>query len=260
MDEKLVKLAYAVLPSLKRRIIAVKFIKSEEKYLKINATELLKPINYCQIVKASTSSGKVIKVRENMLKCRSGARALGLEKNDQMNENGENWTRLGLHKNSNISKKIRENVEYIKENIKGILISPIEKIKEYPDVIIIIGNPYTMMRIAQGYTYAFGRMDNINIMGNQAICLESTSRPFLYKDTNISLLCIGTRHLAGWADQEMSVGIPIEQFEQIIEGVFKTVNIMENNDNKKEIDKNLEKLNIDYNIIYSYNYYMDILK
>ena len=30
------------------------------------------------------------------------------------------------------------------------------------------------------------------------------------------MLCIGTRHRAGWKDDEMAIGIPIEQFEDFV--------------------------------------------
>lgn len=256
-NEKLTNLLCAVLPSLNRSVIAVKLIKNEEEYINSNANELNNPINYCQMVKAASTTGAVIKSKENMFKCRSGARALGLDKTDIKNKNGENWTKLGLHKNIDISKKIRQEVEYLDEDNFGVLVAPLEKIEIEPDVVIIVGNPYTMMRVVQGYTYAYGRANNVNIMGNQAICVESTSRPYLTKDMNVSFLCVGTRHKAGWNDDEMSAGIPIEQFENVVDGIFNTVNIMETDENKRIIDEKLKELNIDYKVVYSYNYYMD---
>ena len=74
---------------------------------------------------------------------------------------------------------------------------------------------------------------------------------------NISLLCIGTRHRAGWRDDEMAVGIPAEQFANVVDGVFQTVNIMENDHNKKIIDQKLKEHGIPLEIRYHYNYYMD---
>ena len=63
---------------------------------------------------------------------------------------------------------------------------------------MIAANPFNVMRIVQGYAYHYGMLKNVNMIGNQAICLECTARPYVLKDMNVSVLCIGTRHrLAG---------------------------------------------------------------
>ena len=77
---------------------------------------------------------------------------------------------------------------------------------------------------------------SINMIGNQAICLECTARPIGIKDLNTSMLCIGTRHRAGWKDDEMAVGIPGEQFIDVVNGLMNTLNQMENDSNKKIIE------------------------
>ena len=105
-----------------------------------------------------------------------------------------------------------------------------------PTVIIpaiIATTPYNSMRIIQGYAYSYGMPKAINMIGNQALCLECTARPYTIKDMNVSMLCIGTRHRAGWKDDEMAIGIPIEQFEDVVSGLINTLNLMENDANKK---------------------------
>ena len=54
------------------------------------------------------------------------------------------------------------------------------------------------------------------------------------------MLCIGTRHRAGWKDDEMAIGIPIEQFEDVVLGLINTLNLMENDANKKNIEDKLK--------------------
>lgn len=95
------------------------------------------------------------------------------------------------------------------------------------------------------------------MIGNQAICLECTARPIGVKDMNTSMLCIGTRHRAGWKDDEMAVGIPGEQFASVVNGLISTLNQMENDSNKKIIDQKFQEKNISFEIRYGYNYYMD---
>lgn len=113
------------------------------------------------------------------------------------------------------------------------------------------------MRLIQGYAYSYGMPKSINMIGNQAICLECTARPIGMKDLNTSMLCIGTRHRAGWRDDEMAVGVPGEQFASVVNGLMQTLNQMENDSNKKLIDQKFQKYEIPFEIRYGYNYYMD---
>lgn len=113
------------------------------------------------------------------------------------------------------------------------------------------------MRIIQGYAYFYGMPKAIRMIGNQALCLESTARPYVAKDMNVSMLCIGTRHRAGWKDDEMAIGIPREQISNVIEGLLATLNQMESDCNKKNIEEKLKEKNISFDIRYGCNYYMD---
>lgn len=250
-------LAEAILPNLKRKIVAVKFLKNKDDYDRYKAVELRKPINYCQMIKAA-SSGNIVKATEKDFLCKSGALALGLLDVDEKNSNGENWARLGLHESSKISSEVRKNSGFLAEKNYAVLIGPASSFPDNPDVYIIILEPYSAMRVVQGYTYHYGRNNNISLVGNMAICQESTANQILNKDINISMLCVGTRHKAGWKDNEMSIGIHRDKFNKTIDGIFQTINIMEDDKNKKSIVDNLKKIGIEYPIKYSYNYYMDV--
>ena len=55
----------------------------------------------------------------------------------------------------------------------------------------------------------------------------------------------------------MAVGIPGEQFADVVTGLMQTLNQMENDENKKKIDAKLKEKKIPFEIRYGYNYYMD---
>ena len=38
----------------------------------------------------------------------------------------------------------------------GVSVAPIEQLNDFPDVTIIVTNPYNAMRIIQGYAYFYG--------------------------------------------------------------------------------------------------------
>lgn len=241
---------------LGRRIVGVKFIGSKDEFDAIEVKRPSVPMNYCGMVKYATK-GYAIKGSKDDFKCRSGPRVLGIDSQDDKNSKGENWSRLGLYKDSSVSKEVRENLSYNKVDVYGVLVQPIENYDSIPDLVIFITNPYNSMRIMQGYSYHYGIAKNINITGNQAICLECSSRPYLMEDLNASLLCIGTRHRTAWKDEDMAIGIPGSQFENVADGVFRTVNAMESNKNKERIKEEISKTDLSLDIVFDYNYYMD---
>lgn len=246
---------YCVL-ELDRKAVGMKLLKNEKEFEEADARVLPEPINYCQMV-ASATRGNRLKASNKDIMCRSAPRVLGIESAEKFNDHGEHWGRLGLYDSYELAAKVREELVYSTEEQYGVLVAPIEQFEDFPDVILIAANPYNCMRIVQGYAYHYGMPKSFNLIGNQAICLECSGRPYLLKDMNISLLCIGTRHRAGWRDDEMAAGIPAEQFANVVDGLFQTVNIMENDHNKKIIDQKLKEHGIPLEIRYHYNYYMD---
>lgn len=236
--------------------VGINLIKTEDEFYVAVGTKLKVPIQFCQMVRSATR-GNIIKCAAKDFSCRSGCRVLGIDKSDPLNSMGENWARLGLYASAVLSKNVREGLTYSKTEQYGVQVGAIEKFDKCPDVVQIISNPYNCMRIVQGYAYYYGEPKSISILGNQAVCHECTARPYVLKDINVSLMCIGTRHRAGWRDEDMSVGIPKEQFVKVVEGIWNTINIMESNAKKKLIEEKAKNLGLEINIKYNYNYYMD---
>lgn len=252
--EDVVKL-YASL-DLTRKAVGVKLIETEAEFQSTEAVFPQKPIRYCQMVKGA-SAGHSIKAKAGSFSCQSGPRVLGIDPADEKNAHGENWARLGLYSSRELSEQVRAGLSYSQQPMYGVLVQPLEKYEEAPDVAVIITNPYNIMRITQGYAYSYGMPGNINMLGNQAVCLECSARPYVTQDMNISLLCIGTRHLAGWGKDEMAAGIPALKFSKVIDGIYQTINIMEDDENKKRIAKNFAEYGIPFDVRYQYNYYRD---
>ncbi|WP_291569340.1 DUF169 domain-containing protein [Clostridium sp. UBA4548] len=253
--EALIKLNCSL--ELERQIVGIKFIFSEKEYKSLEVQCPIKKINYCGMVK-SGACGNALKVTGDMLACASGGRTLGFIE-DTVNESGQVWTRLGLYKNAEVSKQVRESLTYSKANPYGVLVQPLSNFDSEPDIALIVTNSYNLMRIVQGYSYHYGARSNFGFVGNQAICYECTAKTFLTQDMQISALCIGTRHRAGWKDHELAVGIPMKQFTAIADGVFNTVNNMESNEKKHIIEEKLMKAGItELTIEYDSNYYKKV--
>lgn len=241
---------------MERSIVGIRLIRDQREYEESNAKEFNSPVNYCQMV-AAASRGNAIKSDRQHIKCTGGVRALGFDHSDPKNSEGENWVKLGLYENAEISKSVRQRLSFIPEGTVGIVVQPLELFEEMPDVVLLASNPYNIMRITQGYAYRHGSANHMNAIGNQAICLECTAAPYQSGEMNVSSMCIGTRHQAGWKDTEMAMGISGDKFADTVEGVLATINSMESDEKKAQIEERMKQAGIEMEIRYSYNYYMD---
>lgn len=251
--EQIIKLNCAL--ELERKIVGIKFLFSEEDYDRADAKQITNIMNYCVIVKLAMN-GMVLKARGDDLACLAGARALGLKEIDNLQRSGQIGKKLGLYHDMSTSKKTRDGMSYCDHSAYGIIIKPLEEYNEEPDIVILISNPYNVMRVVQGYSHYYGIQTSFKMTGNQAICSESTAYPYLSNDINVSVLCIGTRHKAGWKDNEMSISFPFNRFVKITEGIMNTINIMDDNAKKKVIENKLLENGIrNFEIKYDHNYY-----
>jgi uncharacterized protein (DUF169 family) len=244
---------------LEKKIVGVKFLFGKEEYEKAEAREISNKMNYCVMVKMAMS-GKALKSTGKGLACIAGARAIGVTEIDDYHKSGQNGKRLGLYRDMATAKSVRDGMSYCDHNAYGVMVQPLHEFNQEPDVVMMVASPYNVMRIVQAYSYYYGIQPHFKMTGNQAVCSESTAYPYLSNDINVSLLCIGTRHRAGWKDDEMAVSFPFNRLENITEGILATLNIMENNKKKGIIEKKLDQHKIsDFKIRYDHNYYDDIV-
>lgn len=251
-NDQIIKLNCAL--ELERKLVGIKFLHTEEDYGLADAKQISTKMNYCVMVKMATK-GVALKARGDDLSCLAGARALGLFEIDSIQRSGQIGKNLGLYHDMPTAKRTRDGMSYCDHNAYGVMVKPLEDYDEEPDIVIMIANPYNVMRLVQGYTYYYGIQSSFKMTGNQAICSESTAYPYLSNEINVSVLCIGTRHKAGWKDDELSISFPYNRFSKITDGIMNTLNIMENNANKKIVDKKLHESGIDFEIEYDHNYY-----
>ena len=240
---------------LKRKIVGVKFLFTEEEFEKAEAKKLEAKMPYCVMVKLGMS-GLAVKAKFDNFGCLGSARALGILEIDEMVSSGRHYGRLGLYQDLTVAKNVLKNVTMCQHKAYGVMIKPVEEYYEEPDVVIIVSSPYNVMRLVQGYTYIFGCKTSYKMTGNQALCSECTAYPFESNDINVSLLCSGTRFMGGWDDNEMAMGIPFNKFVQVIDGLYATTNPTEPNKKKSEIETRLKEYGrTDLGIEYDKNYY-----
>ncbi len=210
--------------------------------------------SYCNAVRLATT-GKRTCMLDQTYACMGGARALGVEPNEPIEVASKRRVNNGSYYNQKIAQKIAENMVALKQKPLSTIIQPLKYFQENPDVIIIIGKPYAVMRVVQGYSYYYGPINNISTAGMQAVCQDLTSRVYQTQELNVSFLCPGTRMLCSWKEDELGIGIPFKLFEKTFQGIKDTINPFERNKHKEKISKELKSNNLDESfIVFNQNY------
>lgn len=240
---------------LERNIIGVKFIFSKEEFEQLSIPQVRYKMSYCNMVKLA-SSGKCCKANIDNFLCIGSAKALGLTKPDLNAISGKVYYSFGLYDSLCTARQVQKDVTFLDHEIYGVAVMPLEKFTVQPDVAIFIVTPYQSMRILQGYAFHYGTAKNIKMAGNSGICSECTATPYDTKDMNLSLLCSNTRFAAKWKDTEIGIGMPYKMFENVYDGILRTIDPCETNERKKEIIDRCEASGSNIDISLDSNYFI----
>jgi len=239
---------------LDRKPVGVKFLFSQEEFNNYEVPQRDRKVTYCNSVQLA-SKGQSMKLTKENQGCPNGAMALKMKEVPEPMANGKGRFSKNIYNDVQTSKSISDEMLFLKEEPAGIVVMPLENYIDAPDVVIVIGNSYNVMRMIQGHGYFNGYSANLRTVGLQAVCQDLTTYPFNTEDINISLLCPGTRLVANWEADEMGIGIPFEKWYEVVEGVKETTNPFERNKNKESILKRLEERGLDTSeIILNQNY------
>ncbi|MCL7414534.1 MAG: DUF169 domain-containing protein [ANME-2 cluster archaeon] len=157
----------------------------------------LTPRRYCEMVRLSASHGDTVTFTVDDLSCASAELALGFEEPKY----GEVYPRIKPADTTRIT------------------LAPLEKADFEPDVVIVIGNPQKIMRMATTLGKIHGKEVTSKFKGELAVCGECTAIPVMENTANLSLLCAGARMFGGYEKDEIAVGFPMEDFEVLAKGL-----------------------------------------
>lgn len=252
MKSEKVNLLKVVL-NIKRNPIGVKLISSKEAYdaLEVEASKKIGPICYHS---RQAMDGHLFKANLQHVSCNYGAYALGLNQAEAAILQGQSLEFCGLSETSIIGKEMIDSMNYMTSKLYGFVMGPLEAMTD-ADIVVIISDSETAMRMMQGYANKFGNPQNLSFFGNQALCADLISKPFKSKDVNISLLCKGARNYGRFESSELGLSIPIGMFDDFLEGIIKTINPVSSLKEKQRILNALEDpkaLGIDIDLNYNY--------
>lgn len=227
-----------------RKPVGVKFFFTEEDYNKCNFIERDNKVTYCNAIQLA-SIGKILKVRKAHQACPNGATAMGFNPMPPKMASGEARLGKNIYADLETSKSVSDGMEFLEREPFGLGIAPLDSFDIEPDVVIVIGGSYNIMRLIQGYSFKNGYSPNIKTVGLQAVCHDLTTYPYNHDDINITFLCPGTRLVADWKQEELGIGMAWSNWYNIVEGVIETTNPFSRNGVKEGIVKRLDAAGLD---------------
>jgi len=190
------------------------------------------PVFYCAAVRMATL-GRSLKLALEDIDCDTAPRTLGLEPGFLDEDFVGSYVTGGLYRDLAVAESVLAGVSTL-EGMKGVAIGPLGAFAadNRPDVVIIATTPYGAMRTIQAALYHGGRVRTESI-GMHGICSESTARPYASGEVSVSFLCSGTRYVAGWDEELLSVGIPADRLADIVAGLVDTAERYEPDERKE---------------------------
>jgi uncharacterized protein (DUF169 family) len=182
--------------------------------------ELEKAIRHCMMVGLARKEGKIFYAPADKHECNGGAWALGLRELTQALKTGEFYFKLGKFASSAACKRTIDKVSHLAPGYTyATLYAPLEKTPFTPQVVLIVANPRSMLKLAQSSLFRLGGRIYSEFSGIQSVCSDATSQTFLSGRPNFSLGCDGSRKFSGITDDEMVMGIPVELLPETTEAL-----------------------------------------
>jgi len=199
--------------------VAFRFVTKKEE-VPPEMQELDKTMRHCAMVGLARKEGKIFFSTAEKHECNGGAWALGLRELTESLRTGDFYYKLGKFESSAACKRTIDRVPHLQTlETYATLYAPLEKTPFDPQIVLIVANPWTMLKLAQSVLFRVGGRINAEFAGIQSVCSDACAQTYLNGQVNFSLGCDGSRKFSGIEDGEMVVGIPAELLPEITESL-----------------------------------------
>lgn len=214
--------------------VGVKIFSDAESFAAWQAPTPEVPVSYCSAVKMA-SVGTSIKMQATDFSCDVAPRVLGLESSVRDEDFVATYVAGELYPDMDVARDVLADVVTLGESA-GIAVAPLGAYSAdaLPDVVLLPTSAYGAMRVAQAAGF-WGRHARSRAIGMHGVCSESTAAPCTTGEVSISLLCSGSRYLAGWDETLMSVGVPMSLASVIVSGLIRTADRFETDERKGQL-------------------------
>ena len=177
-------------------------------------------IRHCAMIGLARKEGKIFYATSENHECNGGAWSLGLREITETLKNGEFYYKLGKFESSAACKRTIERVPHLDTGeTYATMYAPLEKAPFDPQVVIIVANPWAMLKLSQSVLFRLGGRIKAEFAGIQSVCADACTQTYLNGKVNFSLGCDGSRKYSGIDDAELVMGIPAEILPEIIEAL-----------------------------------------
>ena len=182
--------------------------------------ELDKTIRHCSMVGLARKEGRIFYSTAGKHECNGGAWALGLREITDSLKSGDFYFKLGKFESSAACKRTIDRVPHLSTlETYATLYAPLEKTPFDPQIVLLVANPWVMLKLAQSVLFRVGGRINAQFAGIQSVCSDACAQTYLNGQVNFSLGCDGSRKFSGIEDGEMVIGIPAELIPEIVESL-----------------------------------------
>ncbi len=196
--------------------VAVTFI-SKDKEIPGSIPRLGEELRHCAMMDRVRKGGGPFYAPLEDQGCDIGAASLGMGEACNDLVSGAIYYSLGCFGTIEASKETFDQTPQMPANsVKAIVYSALEVTPLTPDVVTIVADPDRIMKLSQSLLYAAGGRIHSSFASLQSMCVESVAQPFLQERVNLSLGCTGSRVFGGLSKDEMSMGIPFGQMEELL--------------------------------------------
>jgi len=196
--------------------VAIGFAHTE-KNIPDGLNEIHEKMRHCEMVNRARSHGESFFASRDKHACAGGAWALGLAKLTNSLKTGEFYFKLGKFESMSACKRTIENVPALEsESVYATMYAPLENTPFDPVIILIIADPFHLLKLAQAYLFKHGGRITSTFSGIQSVCADATAQPYLTGNSNFSLGCDGSRKHSGIQPNLLVAGIPIETLPDLV--------------------------------------------
>jgi uncharacterized protein (DUF169 family) len=201
---------------LKRNIVAVLLVSTQEEYSKLILSELKRPLAFCMMVRLATL-GKGRKATGKQFRC-PGASFLFREP-EPADQYGNRLFSFGLYKHKETAGDVLASMAVLPKPCYGVAVDSFAVCTFTPDTLFLAITPYQAMRLTQAWAYSYGPLQGMTLTGNRGVCSGSVAAPLAHDRVQISPLCSNTRYAAKWNEHELGAGIPFSRVDGVIASV-----------------------------------------
>lgn len=204
--------------------VAVKFAKNEDG-IPDGVQEIEEAVRHCQMVTLAKNEGRIMYARADKHQCMGGAWALGLKELTPTLKSGEFYFKLGKFNSWAACMRTIDSVPHVhppgteEVSTYATVYAPLEKTPFDPHVVVILAQPFVMLKIAQAILYKTGGRVESNMAGIQSVCADACAYPYMTGKVNYSLGCDGSRKFSGIDDELMVMGIPGELIKDVADAL-----------------------------------------